>query len=51
MTDKPSLLALLDRIRGRLDDLVTEPLSDDQLQHLVAIDEWLAALMEGDDDA
>jgi hypothetical protein len=49
--DQPSLLALLDRIRGRLDELITEPLTDDQLQHLVAIDEWLASLSEEDADA
>jgi hypothetical protein len=47
----PSLVALLDRIRSRLDELVTEPLTDEQLAHLVAIDEWLEALTEGDRDA
>jgi hypothetical protein len=42
------IVALLERIRGRLDGLATAPLSDDDLAHLVAVDEWLAALSEGD---
>jgi hypothetical protein len=50
MNDKPSLLALLERIRGHLDKLATSPLSDDDLAHLVAVDEWLEALTEGDQD-
>ena len=49
MTD-PSLTVLLERIRTRLDALATAPVSDDDLQHLVAIDEWLADLAEGSDD-
>lgn len=51
MTDQPSLLALLQRIRGHLDDLATTPLSDDDLRHLVAIDEWLGDLTKGAGDA
>ena len=48
--EQPSLTALLERIRARLDRLATAPVSDDDLRHLAAIDGWLADLTEGSDD-
>ena len=47
---QPSLIALLERIRGHLDELATTPLSDDDLAHLVAVDEWLSDLTGGAED-
>lgn len=46
---EPSLIALLARIRERLDRLATAPLSDEDLRHLIAVDEWLEDLTEGSD--
>jgi hypothetical protein len=39
-----SLMALLASIRERLDALNVAPLSDEDLAHLVAINEWLTGL-------
>jgi hypothetical protein len=49
MPPDTGLIALLQRIRLRLDGLATTPLNDDDLAHLVAIDEWLTDLTEGSD--
>jgi hypothetical protein len=42
MTD--GLIAPLERIREHLNDLATAPLSDEDLAHLVAIEDWLGDL-------
>lgn len=42
--NEPSLSKLLDSIRKHLDALAAAALSDDDLAHLVAVDEWLADL-------
>jgi hypothetical protein len=48
--NEPSLVALLASIRARLDALEFAALSEADLAHLVAVDEWLADLT-GDGDA
>lgn len=40
------LLTLLESIRGHLDAPATSPLTDEDLTHLVAIEEWLADLAD-----
>jgi hypothetical protein len=49
MTD--GLIALLERIREHLNELATAPLSDEDLAHLVAIEDWLGDLAKEAVDA